>query len=537
MSKKDDSARSIYTLKSNKEKNLDTIPCRLEFIKELLKGQNIDPLIEVSKDDDESGESFDTRHKLKKKTLDFATVIDGIGGRLDYVKSGTTGHTFHGICGNDIDNPDYDYAVKVSAFHKKAKYGSIYDVRRPENAEVNMIRTLSKLIINNHTPHIVLPICTFDTSIDNFVNLMEDGYVEGGNKKYAEFVEKYKKGDYYDNVSILISEWANKGDFLDYTRKNYRIFSPLHWKVFFFQIISALAVIQSQFSSFRHNDLKANNVLVQRTKKQNKNFNYRVVRTSYKVPNIGYQIKIWDFDFACIPGLVENHKVNKPWTKAINVTPDSNRYYDLHYFFNTFIKKGFFPQFMTEDCIPQEAKDFVMRVVPKKYQKGKFVHERGRILIDYEFTTPDEVLKTDEYFAEFRSKEPIHESESTKNKSGGRRKKRKSKSRENLHRSVNTNESESHNNIRRLLEGSGNDTNYMEKKLEQIIKEENRKKRKSKSKSKRKQKIVKAKKHNSPSEDIKKKKASKSKKRKKEKTVSEKVRGLDIDDFLMKSNS
>ena len=468
MNKKDDSARSIYTLKSNKEKNLDSIPCRLEFIKELLKGQNIDPLIDMVKDD-ESGESFDTRHKLKKKTLDFATVIDGIGGRLDYIKSGTTGHTFHGISGDDLDNPDYDYAVKVSAFHKKAKYGSIYDIRRPENAEVNMIRTLSKLIINNHTPHIVLPIWTFDTSIDNFVNLMDDGYVEDGNKKYGEFIEKYKKGEYYDNVSILISEWANKGDFLDYSRKNYKIFSPLHWKVFFFQIISALAVIQSQFSSFRHNDLKANNVLIQKTKKQNKSFNYRVVRTSYKVPNIGYQIKIWDFDFACIPGLVENHKVNKPWTKAINVTPDSNRYYDLHYFFNTFIKKGFFPQFMTEDCIPQEAKDFVMRIVPKKYQKGKFVHERGRILINYEFTTPDEVLKT-----EFRLNKSDKDSDSSKNKSGGSRRKNKSKSRskDNRTRTTHTsNESESHNHIRRLLEGSGSDANYMERKLEQIIKE------------------------------------------------------------------
>ena len=434
MNKKDE---STYTLKSNNNKNVDSIPCRLEFIKDLMKDKIINPLIEV--DNSESGDSYDTRHELKKKTLDFATIIDSIGGRLDYIKSGTTGHTFHGISGNDLNNPDYDYAVKVSAFQKKAKYGDMYDIRRPENAEIKMIKLLSKLIIKKQTPHIVLPICTFDTNIDNFVHLMDEGYIEKDNKKYKDFVSKYKKGDYYNNVSILISEWANKGDFLDYVRKNYKTFSPMHWKVFFFQIISVLAVIQSRYPSFRHNDMKANNVLIHKIKKKNKSFNYRVVRSSYKVPNIGYQIKIWDFDFACIPGIVENQKVNKPWTKAINVTPDSNKYYDLHYFFNTFIKKGFFPQFLKEDYIPQKAKEFVMRIVPKKYQKGKFVHERGRILINHEYTTPDEILKNDEYFQEFRIKhnksdtnvEYIKKSDSKDNLKnilkGGRRRKQKSK--------------------------------------------------------------------------------------------------------------
>lgn len=441
MNKDTENDKSICTLKSTKKTNKrDTIPYRIEFIKDLMEGQNITPLIDVEESEsDSSGESFDTRYKLKKRNLNFRSFISGLGGRLDYIKSGTTGQVFHGMVGEDLNNPDYEFGLKVSAFQKKAKYGDVYDSRRPENAEVLMIKTLSKLIIDEQTPHIVLPICTFDTNINNFVNLMEDGYVEKDNKKYKEFIEKHKRGELYDTVSILISEWANRGDFLDYVRKNYTYFSPIHWKVFFFQIISALAVIQSQYPSFRHNDLKANNILIHKgTNQDKKHYNYRVVRTMYKVPNIGYTLKIWDFDFACIPGTVDNQKVNKSWTKAINVTPDSNRYYDLHYFFNTFIKKGFFPQFMTEDCIPQEAKDFVMRVVPKKFQRGKFVHERGRILINHVFITPDELLKTDPYFAEFR-----------------RETKSKSRSSKRHTRKVVDNESESHSHIKRLLEGSG----------------------------------------------------------------------------------
>ena len=59
-----------------------------------------------------------------------------------------------------------------------------------------------------------------------------------------EFVEKFKKGEYHDHVSILISEWANRGDLLDFIRKNYKEFTLTHWKVFFFQVISVLAIVR-----------------------------------------------------------------------------------------------------------------------------------------------------------------------------------------------------------------------------------------------------------------------------------------------------
>jgi hypothetical protein len=38
------------------------------------------------------------------------------------------------------------------------KEGSIYDVRRPENAEIMILKILSYLILYRQTPHIVLPI-------------------------------------------------------------------------------------------------------------------------------------------------------------------------------------------------------------------------------------------------------------------------------------------------------------------------------------------------------------------------------------------
>ena len=134
------------------------------------------------------------------------------------------------------------------------------------------------------------------------------------------------------------------------------------------------------------------------TSRKNNKFQYKINGQVYIVPNIGFQIKLWDFDFACIPGLVDNSKVDAKWTNRINVKPRKHRYYDVHYFFNTLTRKGFFPEFWTEECISDKIRNFVRRVVPLEFTSGDNVTERGRLLIDEEYLTPDEILKNDQFF-------------------------------------------------------------------------------------------------------------------------------------------
>jgi hypothetical protein len=430
------SNKSTFSLNSIKdlEKIRDTIPCRIEFIKELLKGKNLDPLVDFEntdteyfipgygKDENASGESYDTRIVLKKRFHNFTDIILQIGGKLKYIKSGTTGHTFKGETTDEFGT--FEYGVKVVAYPmytKKDNYPDFNDIRRPENAELMMIKLLSYFVIKKQTPHIALPIGTFDTNIDVFIDLIKRNVVDEDNEKYNEFIKRHKDGEFYNTVSILISEWANRGDLLDYVRKKYKNFSAMHWKVIFFQILSVLAVIQSKYPAFRHNDMKANNILIHKITKQNKNFNYTIMKCHYEVPNIGYQIKLWDFDFACIPGIVDNKKVEESWTTKINVKPVQNKYYDIHYFFNTLIRRGFCPEIMTSPEVPHEVKEFINRVVPKKYQKfdTEFIHKKGRILVNDEYTTPDDLLKYDPYFEEFRksskTEKNITKSTNTKN--------------------------------------------------------------------------------------------------------------------------
>jgi serine/threonine protein kinase len=388
------------TTESNKS-NYDLIPDRIGNIESMIKGKSIQSIIDFRN----STESLeypqkieDIRELLPKKYIDFGKAISDLGGKLLYIKSGSTGHTFKGVHPPpNIENKQH-YAVKVVAYPKKENYGDMYNIKRPENAELLMIRLLSYFVLNKQTPHIVLPITTFNTSIKPFLTLHKNSIIN--NDKYEKFVERCEKGEYYQNVSILVSEWANSGDLLDYMRKHYKEFKIKDWRTLFFQILSVLAIIHTKYPGFRHNDLKANNILVHTIdiNPDKKSYLYKINGQLYEVSNLGFQVKLWDFDFACIPGIVDNAKVDAEWTSKINIEPVANRYYDVHYFFNTLTRKGFFPEILTSPDVPESVKEFIYRVVPEKYRTGKNVSERGRILVNDEYLTPDEILKNDPFF-------------------------------------------------------------------------------------------------------------------------------------------
>jgi len=380
-------------------KKYDKLPYRLLFIKKLLEDNQLNPILDV--DLSQTATYTDIRNVLNKKTYDFNSIMNSINAKLVYIKSGSTGHTFKGFTLNDKGELNNSFAVKVVAYPKKEKYGGVNDIKRPENAELLMLKVLSYFVINNQTPHIILPIATFSTNIKPFISL-KDNIIS--NKRYDEFVEKFKNNDYYESVSVLLSEWANNGDLLDFLRKNYTSLKLIQWKVIFFQILSVLAVIHSKYPDFRHNDMKANNILVHKIEcHRNNKYKYKINGQKYIIPNVGLQIKLWDFDFSCIPSLVRNSKVEAKWTDKINIKPEKNQYYDIHYFLNTLIKKGFLPDIMTNSNIPKEIPEFINSVIPSHLIKGGDVTERGRLMKNVEYTTPDIILKTNPLFDSFRS--------------------------------------------------------------------------------------------------------------------------------------
>ena len=384
--------------------NLNTIESRIFNIKNLMQNANLETINPLKTMDQnleteffegpKENKSLDTRTVLGKKTLDFYNIINRLNSQLQYIKSGAYGNTFKGIITND-NGEEISFALKMVAYPKKNGYGSINNVTRPENSEIFMLKLLSYFVIKCQTPHIILPIATFNTSIKPFLSLQDDDIVSKDNQKYTEFIKNYNEGQYYETVSIVISEWANRGDLSMFLKTHYKKLKLIHWQCIFFQIISTLAIIQSKYPAFRHNDLKANNVLISKVDACNKLLIYKVSNKEYTLPAIGYGTYLWDFDFACIPGIVDNSKVYQEWTQKINITPKKNRYYDVHYFFCTLIYKGFLPELMEDPCVPIEVKKFIEWIVPQEYRPGHSsgkVNKRCRLLVDDELYKPKDIL-------------------------------------------------------------------------------------------------------------------------------------------------
>lgn len=451
--------------------NTHKVKSRIDMLNEFLSKSGIEPIVDTSVETTESytnpvvkSKKQNTKNILGKKIENFDEVIKKTGAVLTYIKSGSTGQTFKGVITFN-NNEQFIYALKVCAFPKCEKYGDYDDAKRPENAEIRMLKALSYFVITGKTPHLMLPYCTFDTDIKYFIS-DNDTVKIADSKLYKDFIENEKKGKFHKYVSVLMCEWANSGDFLDFIRKNYETITPMMWKIFFFQIISALAIIQHKYPTFRHNDLKANNILVQKilsksekkkkltteesamiaeklcnklnngngdetnikmTPRVKTKLNYTIAGTTYNIPKLRYQLKIWDFDFSCIPGIIDNKKVGNGWTKSLNITNDKNRYYDIHFFFITLVT--FFEKQKTK-VFPPEVLSFVDSILPDRLVNGTFIDNIGmlktkdangkitgttkgksinvcyngkRLMKNEEFITPDDILKTNPYFGEFRS--------------------------------------------------------------------------------------------------------------------------------------
>ena len=386
---------------------------RITFIKYLLDSTGIKPILDMQ---DDVGYTEFFQSSINKETYDFTNVIMKIGGKLKYIKSGSTGHTFQGIYYPDPNDSakSISYAVKVVAYSKDDESDeNISDITRPENVELQVLKILSQFVIANQTPHIVLPLTTFNSYIDPFINLKLKKVIQ--NKRYDAFVGLYEKKKIHSTVSILISEWANGGDLLEYMRNNLSKMTTREWRVLLFQIISVLAIVQKKYPAFRHNDAKANNWLLQHFNiVQNKNdvqsgspnfFKYVINDVEFIVPNIGYQIKMWDFDFACIKDIAENSKVNSEYFNNMNISNKANRYYDICFFIASLQKPGFLQNFRESPHVPIEIFHFFDSVIPPELMKSKLINERGRLLCDLEYTTPAELLLTHPFFNKFKSAE------------------------------------------------------------------------------------------------------------------------------------
>lgn len=354
---------------------------------------------DLEKTDQSCTTNHDEKTRNKRKIIDFYDFLKNTNSMIEYIKSGSTGHTFKGI----IDNK-FIYAIKIVAYPIKTSYGKINNLERPENVDIYILELLSKIVDDKKSPHLMIPYGCFYSNIEPFVNLKIQN-----NSKYKEFKKMYKKKLLHSHVSVLISEFAELGDLLEYIRKEKKEnnLSTEFFKVVFFQLIYTLAIIQDIYPTFKHNDLKCNNILLQKSPDiYNRKTVYKIAENNkmkFCIPNIGIQIKLWDFDFSTIDGVINNLKIKSKWTNNINITNKKNHYYDLHFFFNTLIKKGVYPEILDQDITSREIIEFINDIVPSQFREDtKNVTDSGRLLVDVEYITPKDILVHHNFFDQFR---------------------------------------------------------------------------------------------------------------------------------------
>lgn len=386
---------------------------RIQRIKDIIDNQPLIPMVDF----DLMNTVTAMEGKINKKIIDIEKLMQQMNVTLHYYASGSSGHTFQAI---NRTTGEIDFAVKVCAFPKD-KFGHMTDDSRPENAELRMINLLTYMVVKYKTPHFVLPLGTFNTVINHFIYSPDNHFIPViRTKMYDEFIKKYHKHCFDDYVSILLSEWCSEGDFITYVKRNYRKMNLTIWKTMFFHILSALARVHLMHPNFKHNDMKANNILVQSVQEDpHGEYDYMIDQQHFIVPAIGVRLKIWDFDFSCIDGVIENNKINSDWARALFIHKRKNHYSDIHFFFNTLCCPKIFKDFYTK-YVPDEIIDFVHRVVPSRVRgigiqpnekiyafvdeqgKSKPVSNLGRLLIDEEITTPYKLIMEDPLFASFR---------------------------------------------------------------------------------------------------------------------------------------
>ena len=83
---------------------------RIEFVRNILNGNKLKPMIDF---DNNETESFSSA-KINKKVLDVKELFVSMDVKLKYIKSGTTGHTFKATCKKDKINSVCRQSVCVS---------------------------------------------------------------------------------------------------------------------------------------------------------------------------------------------------------------------------------------------------------------------------------------------------------------------------------------------------------------------------------------------------------------------------------------
>lgn len=182
----------------------------------------------------------------------------------------------------------FPVTIKVS-FYKNED--DIISIESEPNNDSLISYLLSSLVLKNKTKHILLPILNIDANLEDISKLMLD----------KSIIPKISNNELINKCCLQLREHFFKIISLDeYIQTN-----ECAVKVLLFQIIHTLAMIQNEYSGFRHNNLLVNNIYLYLKKESDTLNEYTGFKNepnpNFYVPNNGFDIKIGNFEKSIIP--------------------------------------------------------------------------------------------------------------------------------------------------------------------------------------------------------------------------------------------
>lgn len=230
--------------------------------------------------------------------------------------------------------------IRDTNYLTEQQYYEIYginDNELPQNIEIKMIYLLQDFVKTKQTPHINLPVLSYQCNLKDFMSK--------ASKEEKKVFQDESHVDDTNLVNILVSEWCSGGSLESYLEKNIHAFnrSSIYLDVMFFQLFSMLTTIHRTYPSFRHNDLHLGNLLVEKfTRNISKEFYLYQIKsivqpgkyTNYVIPNVGFQIRLWDYDMSCIDKIVNNKTVlQAEYPDCPFLSQSKNQFFDIVKFF------------------------------------------------------------------------------------------------------------------------------------------------------------------------------------------------------------
>jgi hypothetical protein len=260
------------------------------------------------------------------------------------------------------------------------------DIERPEVINMMAQYLFGELALTDKFNHILLPLVNFDISVGELRKITDN-----------IITDKYKGYDENIMLCVNVTEHFFKMNSLeDYLNENTKNMTLLHWQVLIFQVLFTLAKISERYSKFRHNHLDLRSIFVYSKSIDSKPDIYQLGKTMFKVPNVGIEIKITNFD--------KSYSADYPYNYLYNRNIVENPYYDVHYFLNSLyfnVKK-----LKIEKDLQFKIIEFIKEIIPDKFFIEEEIDFKGLDESYYEqqvasIIMPSTLIKKNNFFSGF----------------------------------------------------------------------------------------------------------------------------------------